>query len=59
MRLLETMGLDGAIAEDGAGMVRRYVATLLQSVMPPIRELGVAASARGGNAEALARMFPG
>ena len=58
VRLLETMGLDGAIAEDGAGMVRRYVATLLQSVMPPIRDLGIAAAC-GGNAEALARIFPG
>jgi exopolyphosphatase/guanosine-5'-triphosphate,3'-diphosphate pyrophosphatase len=48
----------GRSPTDGAGMVRRYVATLLQSVMPPIRELGVAAAC-GGNAEALARMFPG
>ena len=56
VRLLETMGLDGAIADGDAGMVRRYVATLLQTVVPPTRELGVAAAC-GGNAEALARLL--
>src|SRR6185312_9279934 len=32
VRLLETFGLDGAIAEAEAGMVRRYTATLMQPI---------------------------
>ncbi|MBK9033343.1 MAG: Ppx/GppA family phosphatase [Myxococcales bacterium] len=56
VRLLETMGLDGAIADSDAGMVRRYVATVLQTVVPAIRDLTVAAAC-GGNAEALARLL--
>ncbi len=62
VRLLETLGLDGAIGDTEAGMVRRYAATVLQTVVPAtvmatgVGELGVAAAC-GGNAEALARML--
>lgn len=61
VRLLETLGLDGAIGDAEAGMVRRYAAAVLQTVVPPAltvpgtAELGTAAAC-GGNAEALARM---
>jgi len=56
VRLLETFGLDGAIADAEAGMVRRYTATLMHTIARPSNGGGVAA-ATGGNAEALARIF--
>jgi exopolyphosphatase/guanosine-5'-triphosphate,3'-diphosphate pyrophosphatase len=58
VRLVEPFGLQGAIGDAEAGMVRRYTATLMQSVLPasPRADLAVAACC-GGNAEALARMI--
>jgi exopolyphosphatase/guanosine-5'-triphosphate,3'-diphosphate pyrophosphatase len=56
VRLLETFGLDGAIGDAEAGMVRRYTATLLQPVARGANGLGFAAIT-GGNAEALAKIF--
>ena len=54
VRLLETFGLDGAIGDAEAGMVRRYTATLMQTTA---RSLGNGiAAATGGNAEAVARI---
>jgi len=58
VRLLETFGLDGAIGEAEAGMVRRYTATLMHTIPRAGgggAHAGVAA-ATGGNAEALARI---
>ncbi|HEU0029352.1 MAG TPA: Ppx/GppA phosphatase family protein [Kofleriaceae bacterium] len=55
VRLLETFGLDGAIADPEAGMVRRYTATLMQTVARGGVGSGIAA-ATGGNAEALAKI---
>lgn len=55
VRLLETFGLDGAIADAEAGMVRRYTATLMQTIASTASGLGTAA-ATGGNAEALAKI---
>ena len=55
VRLLETFGLDGAIADAEAGMVRRYTATLMQTITRGISGNGVAA-ATGGNADALAKI---
>lgn len=60
VRLLETFGLDGAIGDAEAGMVRRYTATLMQtlrdstSLVPNGPRL---AAATGGNAEALAKIL--
>lgn len=57
VRLLETFGLDGPIADAEAGMVRRYAATLMQSIVrSPGAEL-TNASITGGNAEALGKIF--
>jgi exopolyphosphatase/guanosine-5'-triphosphate,3'-diphosphate pyrophosphatase len=56
VRLLETFGLDGAIAEAEAGMVRRYTATLMQPTARTTSGMSVAAIT-GGNAEALAKIF--
>ncbi|MCG8422503.1 MAG: Ppx/GppA family phosphatase [Proteobacteria bacterium] len=57
VRLVETFGLTGAIGHDEAGMVRRYAATLVQTIQPrPTGRLAPAAAC-GGNAEALARLF--
>jgi len=59
VRLLETFGLDGAIAEAEAGMVRRYTATLMHTVMHTVvRGAGGngLAAVTGGNAEALAKI---
>jgi exopolyphosphatase/guanosine-5'-triphosphate,3'-diphosphate pyrophosphatase len=56
VRLLETFGLDGAIAEAEAGMVRRYTATLMHTVAREVTGNGLAA-ATGGNAEALAKIL--
>jgi exopolyphosphatase / guanosine-5'-triphosphate,3'-diphosphate pyrophosphatase len=55
VRLMETFGLDGAIAEAEAGMVRRYTATLMHTVARGATGNGLAA-ATGGNAEALAKI---
>src|SRR4051812_22611890 len=55
VRLLETFGLDGAIAEAEAGMVRRYTATLMHTIAGGPNGNGLAA-ATGGNAEALAKI---
>jgi exopolyphosphatase/guanosine-5'-triphosphate,3'-diphosphate pyrophosphatase len=56
VRLLETFGLDGAIAEAEAGMVRRYTATLMHTVTRNGPLSGTAAIT-GGNAEALAKIL--
>ncbi len=56
VRLLETFGLDGPIAEAEAGMVRRYTATLVQTVARAGAVAGTAAIT-GGNAEALAKIL--
>src|SRR5258705_36336 len=55
VRLLETFGLDGAIADAEAGMVRRYTATLLHTIARGTAT-GVAAIT-GGNADALAKII--
>jgi exopolyphosphatase/guanosine-5'-triphosphate,3'-diphosphate pyrophosphatase len=55
VRLLETFGLDGAIGEAEAGMVRRYTATLMHTITRGAGGHGLAA-ATGGNAEALAKI---
>jgi exopolyphosphatase/guanosine-5'-triphosphate,3'-diphosphate pyrophosphatase len=55
VRLLETFGLDGAIADAEASMVRRYTATLMTTITREGNSLGTAA-ATGGNADALAKI---
>jgi exopolyphosphatase/guanosine-5'-triphosphate,3'-diphosphate pyrophosphatase len=59
VRLLESFGLGGAIGDAEAGMVRRYAASVIHSVLPGraagTGELGGAAAC-GGNADALARI---
>jgi exopolyphosphatase/guanosine-5'-triphosphate,3'-diphosphate pyrophosphatase len=55
VRLLESFGLDGAIADAEAGMVRRYTATLMHTIPRGANGNGLAA-ATGGNAEALAKI---
>ena len=63
VRLLETFGLDGAIGEAEAGMVRRYTATMLNTIAHGVTAgLGagggvVTAAATGGNADALAKIL--
>jgi exopolyphosphatase/guanosine-5'-triphosphate,3'-diphosphate pyrophosphatase len=56
VRLLESFGLDGAIAEAEAGMVRRYTATLMHTITKNGPLSGTAAIT-GGNAEALAKII--
>ena len=56
VRLLETFGLEGAIADAEAGMVRRYTATLMQPIARAASGVSTAA-VTGGNAEALAKIF--
>ncbi len=56
VRLLETFGLDGAIADAEAGMVRRYTATLMHTIMRTSGATDTAAIT-GGNAEALAKIL--
>jgi exopolyphosphatase / guanosine-5'-triphosphate,3'-diphosphate pyrophosphatase len=58
VRLLETFGLDGAIADTEAGMVRRYTATLMHTIAKNGPLSGTAAIT-GGNAEALAKIIGG
>lgn len=55
VRLMETFGLYGAIGDAEAAMVRRYTATLMQTIGQTAAAGGLAA-ATGGNAEALARI---
>ena len=55
VRLLETFGLDGAIGDAEAGMVRRYTATLMHHIARTGPLTGTAAIT-GGNAEALAKI---
>jgi len=55
VRLMETFGLDGAIGDAEAGMVRRYTATLMQTISRGVAATGIAA-ATGGNAEALGKI---
>ncbi|MDB4957684.1 MAG: Ppx/GppA phosphatase [Myxococcales bacterium] len=57
VRLLETFGLDGAIAEAEAGMVRRYTATLMHPIARGAGAGWTTAAITGGNAEALAKIF--
>jgi len=56
VRLLETFGLEGAIADAEAGMVRRYTATLMHTIGKANSQDGTAAIT-GGNAEALAKIL--
>ena len=58
VRLMETFGLDGAIASSEAAMVRRYVSTALRSFIEGNKvSAGEPAAACGGNAEALAKLL--
>jgi exopolyphosphatase/guanosine-5'-triphosphate,3'-diphosphate pyrophosphatase len=56
VRLMETFGLDNAIGDAEAAMVRRYTATLMQTISQP-SAAGVLAAATGGNAEALVKIL--
>ena len=56
VRLVELFGLHGAIGDTEAGMIRRYAATVVQSVLPRRLELAVAACC-GGNAETLGKLY--
>ncbi len=56
VRLLETFGLDGAIADAEAGMVRRYTATLMHTINMRGINGNALAAATGGNADALAKI---
>jgi len=56
VRLLETFGLNHALSEAEAGMVRRYTATLTQGVAQQAADVSTAA-VTGGNAEALAHLL--
>lgn len=56
VRLLETFGLDGPIGEAEAGMVRRYTATLVQTIAKST-PVGGTAAITGGNADALAKIL--
>ena len=56
VRLVELFGLHGAIGDVEAGMIRRYAATVVQSVLPRRQELATAACC-GGNAETLGRLY--
>jgi exopolyphosphatase/guanosine-5'-triphosphate,3'-diphosphate pyrophosphatase len=55
VRLMETFGLVGAIGDAEAAMVRRYTATLMQTI-PQLPAGSGFAAATGGNAEALAKL---
>jgi exopolyphosphatase/guanosine-5'-triphosphate,3'-diphosphate pyrophosphatase len=56
VRLLETFGLEGAIADAEAAMVRRYTATLMQTINVRGINGNALAAATGGNADALAKI---
>ncbi len=55
VRLMETFGLDGAIGDAEAAMVRRYTATLMHTISGV--GAGGLAAATGGNAEALLKIL--
>ncbi len=59
VRLLETFGITGAISEDEAGLLRRYVATQLRASLPPEAQANdtTISVACGGNADALAQLY--
>ena len=57
VRLMETFGLDGAIGDAEAGMVRRYTATLMQPISRSTGQGPTIAAITGGNADALAKIF--
>lgn len=58
VRLLETFGLSGAISDDEARLIRRYVASQLRANLPGDIAAGEnTAVACGGNAEALVALF--
>lgn len=58
VRLVETLDLGGAIDDEGAAMVRRYVRTLLQTFAPNAGDGGFGPiAACGGNAEAYAKLI--
>jgi len=58
VRLVETLGLTGAINDDEAAMVRRYVHTLLATFAPQSSaDTFAPAAACGGNAEAYAKLL--
>ena len=60
IRLMETYGIGGAIAEDTTRRLRHHVLSLLKSSMPSPPSLSRSiAVACGGNAEALVRLAPG
>lgn len=56
VRLMETFGLDGVIGDAEAGMVRRYTATLMQTIARGAQVNGAIAACTGGNAEALGKI---
>lgn len=60
IRLMETYGIQGAIAEDNVKRLRHHVLSLLQSAIaaPPKLSRAIAVAC-GGNAEALVRLAPG
>lgn len=57
VRLLETFGLSGAISDDEARLIRRYIsATLRSNLSGDLRSVQTAVAC-GGNAEALAALY--
>jgi exopolyphosphatase/guanosine-5'-triphosphate,3'-diphosphate pyrophosphatase len=60
VRMLETFGLSGAISEDEARLIRRFVNSQLRANLPgDIGDGTSSAVACGGNAEALTSLFGG
>lgn len=60
VRLMETLGISGAISEDQEDAIRTYVLSILESRFPQPPELSSAVAVGcGGNAEALALLAPG
>lgn len=60
VRLMEMLRIRGAFTDEQCERVEHRVLSLLQSVCPRVSEMGGAiAAGSGGNAEALARIFPG
>lgn len=61
VRMLETFGIKGALSEDEARMIRRFVASTLHGSLPDdvLARTPASAVACGGNAEALADLFGG
>ncbi len=57
VRLLETFGLSGALSDDEARLIRRYVSSQLRANVDPSTITENSAIACGGNAEALAELF--